>query len=597
MHYKNAINFIRIATRPFIPHIVGFIIIACAWAFLLNVQPYIVKKMLDKAMYHDMNSVIAQLSVLMALYLLCDFIIAVIFRLYDFMVMKFRPCIKKHIGTILMDSMMEHSYNFYQHQFAGNLTTRIGDIVVGIPDILRILIDRLLASFLMLLFALCNMSLIHIKFAIALGLWIFVFLGIAIGLVFFNQHLAYDVAQARAVVTGQIVDVLTNMASVRLFSGKKYEHKRLEDVMEVSVKKDQARDWFFFKLYALQGVSFLIFQGICFWWLLQGLSSGMTTPGDFVLVITLNIHIVEHFWHIANEMREFWEKLGNIVQGLDIIKSPIEIKDKKDAKDLVVTKGEIVFNNVQFQYEDAESLFEHESVVIQSGQKVGLVGYSGSGKSTFVNLILRLFDVSVGSILIDGQDIRDVTQESLHRHIAMIPQDPSLFHRTIFENIKYGNKQATQEEVITAAKKAYAHEFITELSQGYNMVVGERGVKLSGGQRQRIVIARAILKNAPILILDEATSQLDSIAENEIQESLWNLMQHKTTLVIAHRLSTLLHMDRILVFNQGSIVEDGSHEQLLRLNGLYKQLWEAQVGGFLDDRNDNLLIEPIHDHT
>jgi ATP-binding cassette subfamily B protein len=226
--------------------------------------------------------------------------------------------------------------------------------------------------------------------------------------------------------------------------------------------------------------------------------------------------------------------------------------------------------------------------VIQPGQKVGLVGYSGSGKSTFVNLILRLFDVTAGRIMIDGQDIRDVTQDSLHHCIAMIPQEPSLFHRSIMNNIKYGCINATFDDVIAAAKKAHAHDFIIELSQGYDMLVGERGIKLSGGQRQRIVIARAILKDAPILILDEATSQLDSVTENQIQESLWDLMQNKTTLVIAHRLSTLLHMDRILVFDQGTIVEDGTHEGLLAKNGLYKQLWEAQIGGFLLDSTDTI---------
>ena len=287
-------------------------------------------------------------------------------------------------------------------------------------------------------------------------------------------------------------------------------------------------------------------------------------------------------------MREFWEKVGNIIQGLAIIESPVDIKDAPGARDLVVTNGEIVFDNVQFQYHDAESLFEHESVVIKSGQKVGLVGYSGSGKSTFVNLILRLFDVTQGKILIDGQDITQVTQDSLHEAITMIPQDPSLFHRSLVENIAYGKKNATHKEIIAAAKRAHAHEFIVALSQGYDTQVGERGIRLSGGQRQRISIARAMLKNSPILILDEATSQLDSVTENQIQDSLWDLMQHKTTLVIAHRLSTLLQMDRILVFDKGSIVEDGSHEELLAQDGLYKKLWEAQIGGFLLDSGEDV---------
>ena len=583
MKSSGVLPFIQAVTRPFRWYIAGFVFIALVWAFLLNLQPYIVKLILNRAMDEDRTHLFGQLSVLMVWYLVSELIYISIFRVYDWLVIKFRPCIKRQVGLALMDIMMEHSHAFYQRQFAGSLTTRITDIIMGVPDIIRIIIDRLFACLLMLLFVLYTMSFVHIKFAIALSVWIFFFLGVSVVLVFFNQHLAYEVASARAVVTGYLVDMLTNIMSIRLFATKKFEHDYLKRAMDVSVEKDQARDWFFLKLHAFQGGSFLIFQMICFWWLLNGLVTNVLTPGDFVLVLTLNLHIIENFWNIAKDMREFWEKLGHIVQGLAIIQTPFDITDKPDAHDLVVTKGEIVFDNVSFQYKGAESLFEHKSVVIAPGQKVGLVGYSGSGKSTFVNLILRIFDVTSGSIKIDGQNIRDVTQDSLHNSIAMIPQDPSLFHRSLMENIIYGRMDATTQDVISAAKKAYAHEFIVALSQGYDTQVGERGARLSGGQRQRIVIARAILKNAPILILDEATSQLDSVTESEIQDSLWDLMQGKTTLVIAHRLSTLLHMDRILVFDKGTIVEDGSHEELLEKGGLYKHLWEAQVGGFLVD--------------
>jgi ATP-binding cassette subfamily B protein len=214
---------------------------------------------------------------------------------------------------------------------------------------------------------------------------------------------------------------------------------------------------------------------------------------------------------------------------------------------------------------------------------VGLVGYSGSGKTTFVNLILRMYNISEGNIFIDDQNIANVTQESLRSNIGIIPQEASLFHRTLMENIRYGRLDASDVEVIEAAKKAHAHEFIERLPEQYESLVGERGVKLSGGQRQRIAIARAILKNASILILDEATSQLDSVTESYIQESLWNLMQDKTTIVIAHRLSTLLHMDRILVFDKGKIIQDGKHSELLTDKGLYKTLWDAQIGGFLPE--------------
>lgn len=586
MQSQGALAFIFTVIRPFRFYIMGMIAIVMTWALLLNVQPYIVKLILNVAMGDDHSDLFNNLALLMGLYLFSEFIYVSIFRVHDWIDIQMRPALKRHICLLLMNKMMNHSHNFYQRQFAGSLTTRISDIVVGIPDIVHIVVDRLMACSFMLLFVLYNISRIHMKFTIALGLWIVLFLGSSVFLVFRNQHLAYDVAGARAAVTGVVADILTNMASVRFFAGRRFEYSYLKRSVDFSVERDQIRDWFFLKLHALQGGSFLLFQVVCFWWLLNGLVSKVISPGDFVLVLTLNLHIIENFWNIAKEMRDFWEKMGNIVQGLAIIQAPIDIQDSPDAKELVVTKGEIEFENVQFQYHDAESLFEHKSVVIKPAQKVGLVGYSGSGKSTFVNLILRLFDVTAGKIMIDGQDIREVTQDSLHQAIAMIPQDPSLFHRSLIENIAYGRRDATTEEVIAAAKRAYAHEFIVELSSGYDTQVGERGIRLSGGQRQRIAIARAILKNAPILILDEATSQLDSVTEGEIQDSLWHLMQNKTTLVIAHRLSTLLDMDRILVFDEGSIVEDGSHDELLARNGLYKKLWEAQVGGFLIDNGE-----------
>lgn len=243
---------------------------------------------------------------------------------------------------------------------------------------------------------------------------------------------------------------------------------------------------------------------------------------------------------------------------------------------------------MDFCYKNTVPLFQNQSITILPGQKVGLVGYSGGGKSTLVRLLLRLYDVTGGAIRIDGQDIREVTQASLRNAITMIPQEPVLFQRSLKDNIRYGNVEGTDKAVVEAAKAAHAHDFITQLPQGYETLVGERGVKLSGGQRQRIAIARAFLKNAPILILDEATSQLDSVTEHLIQKSLTQLMEGKTTLVIAHRLSTLLKMERILVLDRGKILEDGAHEVLVSAGNLYQKLWEAQVGGFIGTEPDRL---------
>ena len=275
--------------------------------------------------------------------------------------------------------------------------------------------------------------------------------------------------------------------------------------------------------------------------------------------------------------------IGKCNQSLKSLFVPLDLVDAPGATDIHITKGEIQFDHVDFSYKNTNPLFKNKSIIIPPGQKVGLVGYSGGGKTTFVNLILRLYDINGGRILIDGQDIATVTQDSLRAHIGMIPQDSSLFHRTLMDNIRYGRTDATEAEVNDAAKRAHAHEFIEQLPDGYASLVGERSIKLSGGQRQRIAIARAMLKNAPILILDEATSALDSVTEHVIQIAINDLMRDKTSLVIAHRLSTLLHMDRILVFDKGKIVEDGTHNELLTKAGVYKTLWDAQVGGFLGD--------------
>jgi ATP-binding cassette subfamily B protein len=291
------------------------------------------------------------------------------------------------------------------------------------------------------------------------------------------------------------------------------------------------------------------------------------------------------------ELPLFFKEVGTCRQALSIIQAPHDIVSHKQEK-LSVNKGEIAFQNVTFKYPQKNAIFENKNVVIKAGEKVGLVGFSGSGKTTFAHLILRYYDLDSGKILIDGQDISQVTLESLRDNIAMIPQDPTLFHRSIHENIGYGKAGATFQDVEEAARKANAEDFILKMPEKYEALVGERGVKLSGGQRQRIAIARAILKNAPILILDEATSALDSVTERNIQKGLEHLMKGKTTLVIAHRLSTLSGMDRILVFDQGRIIEEGSHDQLIRKKGgHYAMLWAMQAGGFLLPEDTDELEE------
>jgi len=301
--------------------------------------------------------------------------------------------------------------------------------------------------------------------------------------------------------------------------------------------------------------------------------------------------VINDVRNLSRRFLEFFEYLGNITDGVGVIIRPHEVTDVAGARALAVTAGEIRFEHVDFTYPGGAEVFRDLTLTIHPGTRVGLVGFSGSGKSTFVNLILRLYDIQGGRIMIDGQDIREVTQDSLRSAIAMITQEPILFHRSLLENVRYGRLEATDDEVQDAARRAYAHDFITSLPDGYDSLVGERGVRLSGGQRQRIAIARAILKDAPIFFLDEATSSLDSVTERQIQDAVEDLMRSRTAIVIAHRLSTIAHLDRIVVFHDGVVVEDGTHQQLLARGGHYARLWGMQAGGFLPQHDDREAAE------
>jgi ATP-binding cassette, subfamily B, bacterial len=498
---------------------------------------------------------------------------------------KYQPIIKNQIISQTTNFVLGNSHQYFQD----NLSGRIANQITILADNIELILHRISLDFIrgasVVLVSLIAAYQVNPIFFYTMFAWFLIFSFFSFFMSIKLVDLADKHATSDSIISGQLVDSIANVSNIRIFSRRPYEIRRMDKYLEISKKAFKSKEFFLLILNCVQGLLIATMIGVAVYFLIHLYRLDAISIGDFALIFGLTIELGHMIWYTMSRVDEFNQSVGKCRQSLAaLIVKPV-VQDQSDAQTLIVSKGEVRYENVKFHYKGINPLFENLSVTIEAGQKVGLVGYSGSGKSTFISLILRLYDVTDGRILIDRQDIKEVMLDSLHKNIAVIPQDPSLFHRSIMENIRYGKIESSDEEVINAAKRAHAFDFISRLPLSFNALVGERGVKLSGGQRQRIAIARAILKNAPILILDEATSQLDSITESDIQDSLWDLMQDKTTIVIAHRLSTLLHMDRIIVFDQGKIVGDGTHAELSAKEGLYKTLWDAQVGGFLPDQN------------
>ncbi|MBS0235757.1 MAG: ABC transporter ATP-binding protein [Proteobacteria bacterium] len=491
--------------------------------------------------------------------------------------------IKNNITQQLCAYILKHPYQYFQSKLSGATAKQISTLADNMVSILFNVAPNAIRGVSLLLASFISAYYVNPVFCFILIVWFMLFAGFSFVMSKNLMRLSGELAKTEAELSGQLVDITANQYSIATFANHDYEMSYLSQFLARVLGAFRQETRFMLLMHLGQGALIAIMMIFATLALVSLYARGLVSVGDFALILGLAMNLGHMMWWTMTFMDEFHRAYGKCKQSLSSLIVQQDIQDKPDAKALKAFAGQIIFDDVTFHYKGSEPLFQNKSVVIELGQKVGLVGYSGSGKSTFVSLILRLYDVTGGAIMIDGQDIRAVTQDSLRSNIGIIPQDPSLFHRTLMENIRYGRIEASDAEIIEAAKRAHAHEFITELPEGYESLVGERGVKLSGGQRQRIAIARAILKNAPILILDEATSQLDSLTEKYIQDSLWELMQGKTTIVIAHRLSTLLHMDRILVFDKGKIIEDGTHQQLLSSGGLYKTMWDAQVGGFLPE--------------
>ena len=412
--------------------------------------------------------------------------------------------------------------------------------------------------------------------------WVCLILGVNAYLGLKRVPLAIEAHDVETKINGATVDLLTNVSAMQEYARREYETERLRSMTE---RRRHAHlvSWYFGEWTRVINSVLLVVFGMAMVFTVVGLArESLVSLGDIILILTIIFRIEGLLQSLGSNFNKFAETWGEIRESLEEIIEPHQIPDREGAKVLSVSGGAIDVDNMSFAY-GGHKVFSGLTIHIGAKERVGLVGRSGTGKSTLMRLLLHHHDLSGGAISIDGQNIAEVTQESLREQIAVVPQEPLLFHRTIGENIAYGNPGASQEEVEQAARLSQAHEFIMHLQHGYDSMVGERGIKLSGGERQRVAIARAILKDAPILLLDEATAALDSESEIAIQRALQALMRNKTVIAIAHRLSTLREMDRILVMDKGAIVEEGSHSELLKKKGLYAELWAHQAGGFIGD--------------
>ncbi len=597
---KTLIAFLWHFIRPYYVTFIGMLIAVFLYAILTSLNPYLMKLIIDDVVAYQHGAKESLLSVVLMpailfvlLYQAMDFSWA----LFDYFKLKTLPKVRADIVNTMFAYLQQHSYSYFQKNFTGSLSNKIADMARGAESVIAQLVEPMFSQIAALLIATATIYFVNPLAGLVLLVWSLLFLSVAFWT--YKRTLKYSIlfSESNSLCMGKLVDSVTNIINAKLFARNTFEKRYLAKYVEESKRREQDLQWHTFKMKILQGTFVTILFGCMVGVLIYAREHSLVTIGDFALILSLSMTVMQGLWYLASHFLTFSQELGICQQALSIINVPHEIVDKPNASVLKVPKGEIVFEQVTFNYDRGKNVFKDKTLTIKGGEKVGLVGFSGGGKTTFASLILRFFEISRGRILIDGQNIQDVTQESLHSQIAMIPQDPMLFHRSLLENIRYGRLNASDAEVIEASKKAHCHEFIELLPEGYYAMVGERGLKLSGGQRQRIAIARAILKNAPILILDEATSALDSITEKKIKESLEYLMRNRTTIVIAHRLATLSDMDRILVFMGGEVVEEGTHEELLAHQSHYAKLWELQAGGFLPLRleEDEEEVVPVEE--
>lgn len=511
-------------------------------------------------------------------------VIWTLWRFFEYCIVQAESKTMRDLEVRCFAALQQKSMRFFEGQFSGSLVKKAGRFVRAFEGMTDWFYFTLLNTTLQVLFVLAIFFVFQPIFAVIFLLWTILFLGGNIWFARWKMQFDERVASQDSKIGGMFADAFANILAVKSFAEEHGELGRITEASEDLFQK-RKKAWFLTNIaYAVQAFLMIGAELVLIFFMIRAWEAGELTVGDFVFFQTYILLLFHRIWDFGRNLQDFFQHVADAQEMVSFFEMQEEIKEKPGAPALVTRGAEIKWENVSFGYDPGKPHFENLSLQIARGEKVAFVGHSGSGKSTMIKLLFRFFDVQQGSVQIDGQDVRDVSLESLRSQIALVPQEAQLFHRSLLENVAFAKKDASKAEVQEALKKANALSFTEKLPQGFKTIVGERGVKLSGGERQRIALARSFLADSPIIVLDEATSALDSITEAEIQEAMFRLLEGRTAILIAHRLSTIQQMDRIIVFEEGHIVEEGTHKKLLQNEtGLYKTMWDRQVGGFLGE--------------